>query len=94
VARVGHLNYSSELPQQDKFLLLLCCNLTQLQEFQYVRDMNLNTIRLEGKMEDENYYKIADEMGILLMPGWCCCDAWQHWDLWKDEQYHVATGEL
>jgi len=24
------------------------------------------------------------------MPGWCCCDAWQHWSHWKDEQFMVA----
>lgn len=39
--------------------------------------MNLNTIRLEGKLEDENFFNLADKYGILVMPGWSCCDAWQ-----------------
>ena len=43
-------------------------------EFHYVRDMNLNTIRLEGKMESDDFYDLADEKGVLVMAGWCCCD--------------------
>lgn len=38
-------------------------------EMQYVKDMNLNTIRMEGKMPIEPFFEIADEMGLLLMPG-------------------------
>ena len=44
-----------------------------LAEMRYVREMGLNTIRLEGKLESDLFYDLADEQGILLMPGWCCC---------------------
>src|SRR3954453_5358048 len=46
------------------------------QEFEYVRHLHLNTIRLEGKMETEDFFDLADEQGILVMAGWCCCDIW------------------
>jgi exo-1,4-beta-D-glucosaminidase len=52
-------------------------------ELRYVRDMNLNTIRFEGKLEDDHFFDLMDEMGILAMPGWCCCDQWERWKAWK-----------
>ena len=75
--------------------LLLRQNATRLRiEFRYVLDMGLNSIRLEGKMENEDFYDLADEMGILALPGWACCDAWQHWPYWQSEQYFVANESL
>ena len=50
------------------------------QQIRMVMDMHLNTIRLEGKMEDDDFYRLTDENGILLMAGWCCCDQWEHWE--------------
>src|SRR5262249_16223281 len=49
-------------------------------ELQYVQDMNLNTIRLEGKIESDEFFKLADEKGILIMAGWWCCDLLGKWD--------------
>jgi exo-1,4-beta-D-glucosaminidase len=59
-----------------------------------VRDMNLNTIRLEGKLETEEFFHLADEQGILVMLGWCCCDHWEHWKDWKPEDLTIATASL
>jgi len=63
-------------------------------EFRYVRDMGLNTIRLEGKLENEHFFDMADEQGILVMAGWCCCDFWEQWDKWQDEHYPIAKESL
>ncbi len=63
-------------------------------EFRYVREMGLNTIRLEGKLETEEFYALADRMGILLMPGWCCCDHWEQWKKWDAEDHHVGPASL
>ena len=52
------------------------------QQFRLVEDMHLNTIRLEGKLETEDFFRLADEQGILVMLGWCCCDHWEHWKKW------------
>jgi exo-1,4-beta-D-glucosaminidase len=63
-------------------------------ELGYTRDMGLNTIRLEGKLETDEFYDLADEMGILVMPGWCCCDQWELWDKWDAEDYRVGPASL
>lgn len=64
------------------------------QEIAYVKDMGLNTIRLEGKLEDEPFFDVTDREGILVMPGWCCCDHWELWDKWDAEDLPVATASL
>jgi exo-1,4-beta-D-glucosaminidase len=63
-------------------------------EFRYVRDLGLNTVRLEGKLETEEFYEMADQQGILVMAGWCCCDFWEHWGNWKDEDFKIAKSSL
>lgn len=63
-------------------------------ELRYVREMGLNTIRLEGKLEGELFYDLADRYGILVMPGWCCCDQWEKWDQWDAEDHEVAPLAL
>lgn len=63
-------------------------------ELRYVRDMNLNTIRFEGKLEDDHFFDLMDEMGILAMPGWCCCDNWERWKAWGAEDEPVAVASL
>ncbi len=63
-------------------------------EFAYVRDMGLNTIRLEGKLENDDFFNLADQQGILVMAGWCCCDAWEHWSEWTPEELPIAQASL
>jgi exo-1,4-beta-D-glucosaminidase len=63
-------------------------------EFRYVKEMGLNTIRLEGKLEDESFMERADRDGILIMAGWCCCDAWEKWGKWSEENRRVSVESL
>lgn len=63
-------------------------------EFAYVQAMGLNTIRLEGKIESDEFFRRADELGVLVMAGWCCCDIWEKWDKWQDGQLAIATASL
>jgi exo-1,4-beta-D-glucosaminidase len=63
-------------------------------EFRYVRDMGLNTIRLEGKLETDDFFDRADREGILVMAGWCCCDHWEHWGKWKPQDFDIAKASL
>jgi exo-1,4-beta-D-glucosaminidase len=63
-------------------------------EFRYVQDMGLNTIRLEGKLETEEFFDLADRQGILVMAGWCCCDHWEHWGKWKPQDFDIAKASL
>src|SRR5262249_32617695 len=60
----------------------------------YVREMGLNTIRQEGKIDTDEFYDLADEQGILVMPGWCCCDQWELWNQWTIENYTVGPDSL
>lgn len=70
-------------------------------EFRYVKNMNLNAIRLEGKLESDYFYDLADREGILVLAGWCCCSHWEHWThrqdyqegpVWGPEDYTVAAA--
>jgi exo-1,4-beta-D-glucosaminidase len=63
-------------------------------EIRYVQDMGLNTIRLEGKLETPEFFEKADEKGILIMAGWCCCDHWEHWSRWSEADYKIAEESL
>ncbi|MGC2773593.1 MAG: sugar-binding domain-containing protein [Candidatus Sulfotelmatobacter sp.] len=63
-------------------------------EFRYVRDMGLNTVRLEGKLETKEFFDIADHEGILVMAGWCCCDFWERWARWKPQDFEIAQQSL
>jgi exo-1,4-beta-D-glucosaminidase len=55
------------------------------------RDVGLNAIRFEGKFPSGSIFRLADQLGLLMLPGYCCCDSWQHWSYWQEEQYHVAN---
>ncbi len=66
----------------------------QEDEIRYVKDMNLNTIRLEGKLEDEHFLGACDEQGILVLAGWCCCDHWEKWKDWNEEDFIVSAESL
>ncbi|MET0134913.1 MAG: exo-beta-D-glucosaminidase, partial [Kibdelosporangium sp.] len=68
-------------------------------QLRYTRDLGLNAIRLEGKLETPEFYDLADRYGILLIPGWECCDKWEPWtdwggEAWTPEEYPIAQGSL
>jgi exo-1,4-beta-D-glucosaminidase len=60
-------------------------------ELRYVREMGLNTIRQEGQFESDLLYELTDELGILVMPGLCCCSQWEEWPTWDEEDRRVAV---
>jgi exo-1,4-beta-D-glucosaminidase len=37
---------------------------------------------------------MTDEMGILVLTGWCCCDHWEKWANWKDVDHSIAAESL
>jgi exo-1,4-beta-D-glucosaminidase len=80
--------------------IFLRFNPTKLRtQLHYVLDMGLNTIRLEGKQEHPQLYELTDEMGIMLLAGWECCDKWEGWSFndegtgekWSDADYRIAN---
>jgi exo-1,4-beta-D-glucosaminidase len=63
-------------------------------DLNYVKDMGLNTIRLEGKTDRDEFFEKTDKLGILVMPGWTCCDTWEHWDTWTAETRKIAAASM
>ncbi|WP_069766966.1 sugar-binding domain-containing protein [Streptomyces sp. LUP30] len=67
----------------------------------YALDLGLNTIRLEGHIEPDEFFDLADRYGILTLPGWECCDKWEGnvnggepGDEWTAEDYPVAGASM
>jgi exo-1,4-beta-D-glucosaminidase len=58
-------------------------------QLEYVKQMNLNTIRLEGFWGKDDYiYNTCDELGILVMVGWSCHWEWENYlGKYCDEKY-------
>jgi len=68
-------------------------------EFSYVRNLGLNTIRSEGKLEDQYFYDLADRYGILILPGWECCNKWEAaaktgGEPWDDTDAKIAAESM
>lgn len=63
-------------------------------EFRYVKEMGLNAIRLEGKLEDDSFFALADRYGILIIAGWACCDAWEKWNEWEEKNSVISKKSL
>jgi exo-1,4-beta-D-glucosaminidase len=63
-------------------------------ELKYVRDMNLNAVRFEGKLEDDHFLELCDQYGIMVLAGWCCCDHWEKWQEWGAEDETIAAESL
>jgi exo-1,4-beta-D-glucosaminidase len=60
----------------------------------YARDLGLNMLRLESKIPPERFVEHADELGIPLMVGWMCCNQWEKWPQWDDEDLGVAQASM
>ncbi|MGW2235937.1 glycoside hydrolase family 2 protein [Streptomyces sp. NPDC001759] len=67
----------------------------------YALDLGLNTIRLEGHLEPDEFFDLADRYGILALPGWECCDKWEGQvngdepgDKWTPADYPVAKASM
>ncbi|WP_229238371.1 glycosyl hydrolase 2 galactose-binding domain-containing protein [Dyella amyloliquefaciens] len=68
-------------------------------EFSYVANLGLNTIRSEGKLENQRFYDLADRNGIMILAGWECCDKWESAAMtggepWNDADRKVAEDSM
>ncbi len=63
-------------------------------DLEYTKHMGLNAIRLEGKVDRKEFFDKTDRLGILVMPGWICCDMWEHWRTWTPETKKIAAASL
>ncbi|MET7776734.1 exo-beta-D-glucosaminidase [Streptomyces sp. NPDC005388] len=67
----------------------------------YALDLGLNAIRLEGHIEPDEFFDLADRYGILTLPGWECCDKWEGnvngseaGEKWTAADYPVAKASM
>ncbi|GGO90910.1 glycoside hydrolase family 2 protein [Wenjunlia tyrosinilytica] len=67
----------------------------------YALDLGLNTIRLEGHIEPDEFFDLTDRYGILTLPGWECCDKWEGnnnggepGDKWTSADFPVAKASM
>lgn len=68
----------------------------------YAVDLGLNAIRLEGHLEPDEFFGLADRYGVLTLPGWECCDKWEGnvngdeepGEPWTDADYPVARASM
>jgi exo-1,4-beta-D-glucosaminidase len=70
-------------------------------KLKYVKDLGLNTVRLEGHIEPDEFFDLADQYGVLTLPGWECCDKWEgqvnggeNGDGWTAADYLVAKASM
>lgn len=68
---------------------------------EYAVDLGLNTIRLEGHLEPDEFFDLADRHGVLTLPGWECCDKWEGQvngseagEKWTAADYPVAKASM
>lgn len=67
----------------------------------YALDLGLNTLRLEGHIEPDEFFDLADRYGILTLPGWECCGKWEGdvngaeaGEKWEASDYPVAKASM
>jgi exo-1,4-beta-D-glucosaminidase len=60
----------------------------------YAKDLGINFLRWESKISSEHIVELADEEGIPLMFGWMCCNQWEKWGQWSEEDHRVASQSL
>ncbi|MGW3662465.1 glycoside hydrolase family 2 protein [Streptomyces sp. NPDC005141] len=67
----------------------------------YALDLGLNTVRLEGHIEPDEFFDLADRLGVLTLPGWECCDKWEGQvngsetgEKWTASDYPVAKASM
>ncbi|WP_189263930.1 glycoside hydrolase family 2 protein [Streptomyces fuscichromogenes] len=67
----------------------------------YALDLGLNAIRLEGHIEPDEFFALADRLGVLTLPGWECCDKWEgqtnpgeSGEKWTAADYQVAQASM
>lgn len=60
----------------------------------YVKDLGINMLRWESKISSQHIVELAGELGIPVMFGWMCCNQWEKWNQWSEEDHRVAALSL
>ncbi|MFX1254719.1 MAG: hypothetical protein ACFFCZ_24120 [Promethearchaeota archaeon] len=60
----------------------------------YLKNLNMNAVRLEGKLATDYFWDICDKEGMLVLAGWVCCSHWEKWKDWKPGDIIIAKESL
>jgi len=60
----------------------------------YLKNMNLNAVRLEGSLASDHFWDLCDKEGVLVLNGLPCCNHWENWKDWKEEDVQVARESV
>ncbi|MFX1335708.1 MAG: glycoside hydrolase family 2 protein, partial [Promethearchaeota archaeon] len=60
----------------------------------FLKNLNMNVVRFEGKLATDNFWDVCDREGILIHAGWVCCSHWEKWNQWKTGDIEVAEASL
>ncbi|UCG01834.1 MAG: beta galactosidase jelly roll domain-containing protein [Candidatus Heimdallarchaeota archaeon] len=60
----------------------------------FLRNLNMNIVRLEGKLATDHFWDECDKKGMLVLAGWVCCSHWEKWKKWKSGDIQVAKESL
>jgi len=63
-------------------------------DINYLKNMNFNTVRLEGKLATDYFWDLCNKEGILVIAGWPCCNHWEKWEDWKKDDLSVSLKSL
>ncbi|MFX1282985.1 MAG: sugar-binding domain-containing protein [Promethearchaeota archaeon] len=63
-------------------------------DISFLKNLNMNTLRLEGKLGSDYFWEKCDREGILVLAGWVCCSHWEKWNNWKKGDLRVAKKSL
>jgi exo-1,4-beta-D-glucosaminidase len=68
-------------------------------ELGYALDMGLNALRLEGKLENPEFFAMTDASGLMVLPGWECCSRWEverrePTTVWSEHEFVVAERQM
>lgn len=64
------------------------------QQIAYVKNLGLNALRFEGNFPPDDMFRQLDRAGVLAMPGWQCCAAWEYDSkTWSSELKENAANQ-
>ncbi len=63
-------------------------------DISFVKNLNLNSIRFEGKFAMQHFWDLCDKEGILILAGWPCCNHWEKWENWKPGDLVIAKESI
>ncbi|MGA8297180.1 MAG: hypothetical protein WB770_09085, partial [Acidimicrobiales bacterium] len=61
-------------------------------------DLGHNAMRLEGKLENAEFFEMADAGGIMVLAGWECCSKWEEkgpqGSAWSEPDFQIARRSM